>query len=375
VNPATRAQCLVIGGGIVGLAVAVSLARKGGAVRVLERGDQCGEGASGAAAGMLAAGAESTAAGPFQELCRSSRELWPSWADELRATTGVDCELDRTGLVSVTTSRQGARRLEQQAKWQQGHGVEVSSLLEPGQLRQLVPGLSSTVVAGIHYPNDWHVHSHRVVEALVAACARLEVAIETKTEVTGIEPGLKGVHVTLGNGRSEDADYLVVCAGSWSQQLLGPAGAGKNTVEPVRGQIVAIDPGRPVLSVILFGDDGYLLQKRSGLVLAGTTEERVGYQPWPTVDGVRTVAQAAIELLPELALARFAYAWAGLRPHATDGRPLLGRTEPGGRVLLATAHYRNGVLLAPITGELIARAVLEGVDPPELTPFRPGRSA
>lgn len=324
---------------------------------------------------MLAEGAESTAAGPFQELCRSSRELWPNWAEELRQTTGVDCELDRSGLVRVATSKQGARRLEQQAKWQRGQGLEVSSLLEPGQLLQLVPGLGSAVVAGIHYPNDWHVHSHRVVEALIAACAQLEVAIEPSTEVVGIEPRPDGVHVLLADGRSEDPDYLVVCAGSWSQLLLGLVGSGVNKVEPVRGQIVALDPGRPMLSVILFGDVGYLLQKRSGLVLAGTTEERVGFEPWPTADGVRSVTQAAIELLPELAGARFAYAWAGLRPHATDGQPLLGRTEPGGRLLLATAHYRNGVLLAPITGELIARAVAEGVDPPEITPFSPGRSA
>jgi glycine oxidase len=360
---------------VVGLAVAVSLARRGASVRVLEREARCGEGASGAAAGMLAEGAEATEAGPFQGLCRSSRELWPSWSEELRRTTGVDCELDRTGLVRVTNSAEGRRRLEQQSSWQKSHGVEVSSLLGPSQLAQLVPGLGPAALAGLHYPNDWHVHSHRVVEALIAACAVHGVKIETETEVSAIESRPGGSRLSLVDGRTVEADYVVVCAGSWSGRLLGFFGAGETAVEPVRGQIVAIDPGRPLLSVILFGDHGYLLQKRSGLVLAGTTEEHVGYQPWPTVDGVRQVVAVAVELLPELSGARFAYAWAGLRPRGPDGRPLLGRTELGGRMLLATAHYRNGVLLAPVTGELIARAVFEGADPPELEAFSPRRFA
>lgn len=360
---------------MAGLAVAVSLARRGAQVRVLERGLHCGQGASAAAAGMLAEGAEVTEAGPFLELCRASRALWPSWAEELLLTTGVDCELERTGLVRVTSSEEGALRLERQAKWQQSHGFEVSPVLDPSQLAKLVPGLGPSVLAGIHYPNDGHVHSHRVVDALVAACEVHGVAIETETEVTALESRAGRPRLTLTGDRVADGDYLVVCAGSWSGRLLGAAGGAELQVEPVRGQIVAIDPGRPMVPLIVFGDRGYLLQKRSGLVLAGTTEERVGYQPWPTVAGVSGVAAAAAELMPELAGARFADAWAGLRPHATDGRPLLGRLEPGGRVLLATAHYRNGVLLAPITGELIARAVFEGVDPKELAAFSPGRLA
>lgn len=353
------------------MAVAVSLARRGAEVRVLERGRVCGEGASGAAAGMLAEGAEATEPGPFQELCQSSRELWPNWAEELQRTTGVDCELVRTGLVRVTATAEGARKLELQASWRRSQGVEVSEVMEPSQLRRLVPGLGPTVLAGLHYLNDWHVHSHRVVEALVTACAAQGVAIETETEVAAIEARAVRPRVSLADARTAGADFVVVCAGSWSGQLLGLA--PEMRVEPVRGQIVAIDPGRQLLPVILFGDHGYLLQKRSGLLLAGTTEEHVGYQPWPTLDGVQLVAVSAVELLPELARARFAGAWAGLRPHATDGWPLLGRTESGGKVLLATAHYRNGVLLAPITGELIARAVFEGTDPPELAAFSPRR--
>jgi glycine oxidase len=129
-----------------------------------------------------------------------------------------------------------------------------------------------------------------------------------------------------------------------------------------------------VLPRIVFGDHGYLLQKRSGLVLAGATEERVGFQSWTTLEGVLQVASAARRLLPSLAPARFAGSWAGLRPFARVG-PLLGRTPAHPGVLLATGHYRNGVLLAPITAELITQAVVSGEDPPTLGPFSPRRQA
>ncbi|MGH7643361.1 MAG: glycine oxidase ThiO [Candidatus Dormibacteria bacterium] len=362
-----RRHCLIVGGGVIGLAVALSLARRGAQVRVLERGVRCGEGSSGAAAGMLAAGAEATDAGPFRELCRRSRELWPDWAVELLRTTAVDCELECSGLLQTTASPAVVARWEHQSR------EPAAEILDATQMAQLVPGLGAQVLAGIHHPDDWHVHSHRVVEALVAACGLLGVVVETGVEVSSIYPGPGDPQLTLADGRTESADFVVVCAGSWSGRLLGLSGAAELAVAPVRGQIVAVDPGRPLLSVILFGDHGYLLQKRSGLVLAGTTEEHVGYQPWPTLAGVQSVVAAAVELLPELNGARFASAWAGLRPHAADGWPLLGRLDPNGRLLLATAHYRNGVLLAPLTGELISRAIFEEADPAELEAFSPGR--
>ncbi len=359
----------------MGLSVALSLARGGARVRILERGPQCGQGASAAAAGMLAEGAEVAAEGPFHNLCRQSRDLWPNWAAELLAETGVDCELERTGLLRVTSSAEVAQRLTASRSWQLSRDVDVSDLMDLAQLREILPGLGGSVVSGLSYPGDWHVHSHRVVDALVAACQAHGVEIDTDTEATTLEPGMGRPRLRLHSGGGAEADYVVISAGSWSGGLLSAALRREFRVEPVRGQIVALDPRRPLLPLILFGDDGYLVQKRSGLVLAGTTEEFAGYRSWPTAEGVELLTGIACELLPELAEARFAYAWAGLRPHVADGLPLLGRLEAGGRVLVATAHYRNGVLLAPITGELIARAVLEGEDPPELAGFSPQRLA
>ncbi len=354
---------------MVGLSVALELARRGLPVELLEREAQPGQGASAAAAGMLAVGVEAGEGGPFMELCRSSRELWPGWAEGLLEESGVDCELDRSGLVRVACDGEGRDRLERFGEAQRGRGIEVSPLLEGGELARLVPGLGPAVLAGLHFPQDWHVHTHRLLEALQEACRRRGVAISAASEVAAVEEAGEGVSVRLSSGEERRADRAVVCAGSWSGRLLGLP------VEPVRGQIVATDPGRPVLPRILFGDHVYLLQKRSGLVLAGSSEERAGFRPFPTAGWVAELIRSALELLPGLAEFRFAYAWAGLRPHLGRGWPVLGRVHPGGPLLVATAHYRNGVLLAPLTARLIATAALGEVDPPELADFSPAAAA
>lgn len=368
-------ECVVVGAGVIGLSVALALARAGLGVTVLERDPECGRGTSAAAAGMLAAGVEAGSPGPFFDLCRSSFKLWPEWSAQLQEESEVDCELELGGLLRVTTSAESAIDLGVKRAWQLTQGIEVSELLSLDQLRREVAGLGPDVVAGLVYPNEGHVHSHRVLEALLDACIRLGVRIETSAPVDGVaaEGARPVVHVGGQQRRDLAADYLVLATGTWSPPLLQEVGVVV-AMEPVRGQMLAISPGGMVLPRIVFGDHGYLLQKRSGLVLAGATEERVGFQPWTTLEGVLQVAAAARRLLPALAPARFAGSWAGLRPFARGG-PLLGRSPASPRVLLATGHHRNGVLLAPITAELITRAVLAGEDPPELAPFSPGRPA
>ncbi|NNM97995.1 MAG: glycine oxidase ThiO [Candidatus Dormibacteraeota bacterium] len=368
-------ECVVVGAGVIGLSVALALARAGLGVTVLEREPECGRGTSAAAAGMLAAGVEAAAPGAFFNLCRSSFHLWPEWSAQLQDESKVDCELELGGLLRVTTSAEGAVDLEVKRAWQLTQGIQVSELLSLEHLRREVAGLGPDVVAGLVYPNEGHVHSHRVLEALLGACIRLGVTIETSAPADGVAPEGDRPVVHVGGQQPRDlaADYLVLATGTWSPPLLQEVGV-EVAMEPVRGQMLAISPGGMVLPRIVFGDHGYLLQKRSGLVLAGATEERVGFQSWTTLDGVLQVAAAARRLLPALGPARFAGSWAGLRPFARGG-PLLGRSPASPRVLLATGHHRNGVLLAPITAELIARAVLEGEDPPELAPFSPGRQA
>jgi glycine oxidase len=363
----------VIGAGVIGLSVALSLARKGVAVTVLERELSTGQGTSAAAAGMLAAAAEAGSPGAFFDLCRQSSALWPQWAEMLRDSSGVDCELELSGLLRVTTSAASTIDLEIRRAWQLAQGMEVSELLNPDQLRREVPGLGPEVVAGLLYPSEGHVHSHRVLSALEGACRALGVKILTGVTVKRVRPeGIPSVEVSGGEQTELSADHLVVAAGPWSGPLLSGLGV-TTTVEPIRGQIVAAFPQTRVLPRIVYGDAGYVLQKRSGLLLAGATEEHRGFQPWPTLEGLQQVTADARKLMPGLGLARFSHTWAGLRPFSKGG-PLLGRVPASERVLLATGHHRNGILLAPVTGELLSRAIVEGGDPPELAPFSPQRA-
>ncbi len=363
-----RASCLVVGAGVVGLAVAWELAKRGVAVRLLERDPHCGQQASAAAAGMLAAGVEAHAPGAFLDLCRRSAGRWRSWAEELQADSGVDCELVTSGLLRVSGRAEAVSDLEVRRAWQLTQGIQVSELLSLDQLRAEVPGLSATIVAGLLYPDEAHVHSHRVTEALELACHNRGVIVETGVEVKGLrfEAGVVSAETAAGE---RSADLAVIAAGSWSGNLWDRLGVDAS-IEPIRGQIAALSLPPGTLPRIVFGDRGYVLQKRSGLVLVGATEEAAGFEPWPTLGGLGRLSAIAADLLPALEGARFSHSWAGLRPHSPSGL-LLGRVPATPRVLLATGHHRNGVLLAPATADLLGRAVVEGADPLELSPFSP----
>ncbi len=364
-------SCIVIGAGVIGLGIAWELSRAGWTVRVLERGPVSGGGTSSAAAGMLAAGVEASAPGPFLDLCRRSAALWQRWAAEIQDDSGVDCELERTGLLRVTSQAQMATAFEVRRAWQINQGIRVSELLSFDDLRREVRGISSTLVAGLVYPDEAHVHAHRVLEGLDRAGRTHGVQIETDFEVHRVQLTPDGVAVLAKDGRRHGADRLVVAAGPWSGGFLAQLGVTA-VVEPVRGQICAVEMPSGSLPRIVFGDHGYVLQKRSGITLVGATEERVGFEPWATLGATGELAQVAEGLFPAAGTAPLVHTWAGLRPHAPGG-PLLGRVPQSDRVLLATGHHRNGILLAPATAVLIKEALVSGSDPADLLPFSPAR--
>ena len=361
-------DCLVIGAGVIGLAVAREVARTGRSVALWERRSEPGAEATAAAAGMLAAAAEAHSPGPFFDLARRSADLWAGWAEQLLEESGVDVEYQDSGLLRVTTSSEVAGDLEIRRAWQLAQGLQVSELLGLEELRQVVPQLGPEVVAGLHYPGVAHVHSHRVAEALALAGSRAGVQLRLSTEVTGVRPRGELLEVSSGAER-QLAERVVVATGSWGEQLL--RGLGVNlSPEPVRGQMLALRPrGRP-LPEIVFGDLGYVLQKRSGLVLVGATEERVGYLAETTLEGVARLAAMARSLIPDLGPAAFAGAWAGLRPFLESG-PVLGPLPQDPRVILALGHFRNGILLAPVTAQLVGEVVAGALEPEGLLAFSP----
>jgi glycine oxidase len=361
-------DCLVIGGGVIGMAAAREVARTGRSVALLERRSEPGAEATAAAAGMLAAAAEAHSPGPFFDLARRSADLWSGWAELLLAESGVDVEYQECGLLRVTTSAEVVGDLEIRRTWQLAQGMEVSGLLNLEELRQEVPQLGPDVVAGLHYPKVAHVHSHRVAEALALAGSRAGVRLQLSAEVTGVRPSGDLLEVSAGAERHL-ARRVVLATGSWGEEILRGLGVDL-CPEPVRGQMLALRPRGLPLPEIVFGDLGYVLQKRSGLVLAGATEERVGYLAETTLEGVARLAAMARSLIPELGQAQFSGAWAGLRPFLESG-PVIGPLPQDERVILALGHFRNGILLAPVTAQLVREALEEGHEPVGLRAFSP----
>ena len=363
-------DCLVIGGGVIGLSVAREVARTGRSVALLERRSEPGAEATAAAAGMLAAAAEAHSPGPFFDLARRSADLWPRWAERLLAESGVDVEYEASGLLRVTTSAEVVGDLEIRRAWQLAQGLEVSGLLSLEELRREVPQLGPEVVAGLHYPGVAHVHSHRVAEALALAGTRAGVRLRLSAEVTGVRARGDLLEVSVGAER-QLARRVVVATGSWGERILRGLGVNLRP-EPVRGQMLALRPRGLPLPEIVFGDLGYVLQKRSGLVLAGATEERVGHLAETTLDGVARLAAMARTLIPELGPAEFSGAWAGLRPFLESG-PVIGPLPQDERVILALGHFRNGILLAPVTAQLVRESLEEGRELAGLMAFSPRR--
>jgi glycine oxidase len=361
----------VVGAGIAGAAVAWGCARRGARVVVLER-EAPAAGASGAAAGMLAPCSEATTPGPFLALARHSLRLWPAVAAELLEETGIDCELDTGGLLRVALDEADTPALRERIAWQRAAGATVE-WLDGAALAGVEPALAGAAGAALH-AGEGHVHSVRAVTALLTAARRHGAEVESGAEVVG---GLDGGGVRLAGGTRVAAGAVVVCAGAWTGALTATLGGPALPVEPVRGQLLGLRGLVPRPTRVLYaGLEGYAVAKRDGLTLVGATEEHAGFDTRPTEAAAERLRGVGARLLRGFPSATVAHTWVGLRPHAPDGLPLLGRlgdAAGGGSLHTATGHYRNGVLLAPATAEGMASVLLDGVTPAGWEAFDPRR--
>jgi glycine oxidase len=374
-------DALILGAGIIGLAIARELAGRGHQVTVLER-ETPGAGASGAAAGMLAPQAECHKPGPLLELGLASREFYPAWIESIKKRSGLDPEYDPAGTVAIACSSEEAGALEDQAAWQQVRGLP-HRLLSRGDLHALLPGLTEAAATGLHFPRDHRVDPRLLCRALATAVAADGVQVKTGVQVIGFSQEAGRVTGVVLNDRELQAPVIVAAAGCWTGLLPAVADQTWPEVPPVRGQMIVLEPepgsGFGAVDGIRAGGHpavvsghGYMVPRRSGLLLFGSTMESAGYEATPTAEGVADLQERAARLYPSLAGVRLAASWAGLRPGSADGLPTIGPWGNTG-VLLATGHHRNGILLAPATARLVAD-LAEGVEPEcSLKPFRPGR--
>lgn len=364
------AEVIVVGGGAIGLAIAREVQSRGRSVLVLESG-RSGSGASWAAAGMLSPLGEALDPGPFLSFGLESLALWPALARELEEESGVPVELRRCGKLRVALTEPERSRLERRLEWAREQGVP-ARWMSPEDVTQAVSDLGPPVLGGLLLEDDFRIDNRALTQALLASARARGVDVREMVRVRGlqIEAG-RCAGVQLEDGTTLESECVVLAAGAWSGRIRGlPVSV---PVRPVRGEMVALRPDGPSPSVILESESVYLVPRDDGRLLAGATEEEVGFEPGPSAAGVRSVLDAAIRLVPSLARARITETWSGFRPGSPDGMPLLGRYPGVDHVFLATGHYRNGILLTPATARSLAD-LIHGMEPGLLPPeFKPGR--
>src|SRR5690242_2591647 len=364
------ADVVVIGGGVIGLSIARALAKRGVRdVCLLER-SHVGSEASSAAGGMLLPQVEADGHNEFFALACRSRDLYPSLAVELRDETGIDIELDTTGTLYLALNEHDHEDIEQRFKWQTSVGLAVE-LLTCAAARELEPCISEATFGALRFPNDIQVENRRLVTALANSVDALGVKTFTETTVEKlIVEGhrVTGVQTSRGN---INCQTVVVAAGAWSSFLL--QSAPNPAVTPVRGQMVCLESKPQLTRHVLFSPRGYLVPRQDGRLLAGSTSENAGFAKRVTAGGITSILGHALEIAPLVKELPIADTWAGLRPRAADGLPVLGPCGEIDGLFYATGHYRNGILLAPLTAELISEAIVARVTSPLLHPFSPDR--
>lgn len=357
---------LIVGAGVIGCATAFELARRGVSVRVLERSVPGAE-ASSAAAGLLGAQVETHAAGPLARLCLLGRERFTAWASDLRQRTGIDVEHRVCGVTRVAFSPDEAREIEHDIAWQRADGLRVE-LPSPAELRAIEPAISEHALLAARFPDDARVDPPRLLRALRIAAERAGAVFSSGALVRRVlvENGVAG-GVEIEGGQTLPAAHVVIAAGSWSNLVPGvPVSA--TAVRPARGQIVELFTKMPPLRGAVFGKRAYLSPRDDGRVLIGSTLEFVGFERAVTAGAVRDLLSGAIDLVPCLADAEVARMWSQFRPYTENQLPLIGPCAVE-RLLLATGHFRNGILLGPITAEIIADLIMGKPPALDLAPF------
>lgn len=364
---------VIIGAGVIGLTIARALKHRGvREVILIERG-QPGAEASWAAGGMLAPQVEADHIDDFFRLACASRDLYPVFAQSLQEETGIDVEFDTTGTLCLGFTLQDGAELRRRYQWQTSEGLQVE-WLSGDEARGLEPCLSANVASALRLPNDWQVESRRLVAALVSANKKLGIRLITDCAVTALRiehETVRGVETSQG---FVAAPIVVVAAGAWSSLISSPS-SPPIQIEPVRGQMLCFSARPEIARHVIYSPRGYLVPRRDGRVLAGSTAEHVGFDKRVTDDGINAIKAMTMEISGTIAGLPVIDSWAGFRPRAKDGLPVLGPCKEIRGLLYATGHYRNGILLAPITGEVIADAIVDGITPPSLSAFSPNRFA
>jgi glycine oxidase len=305
----------------------------------------------------------------FQKLCLDSFDLHQELLPELEAS-GIDLRYRRSGVLHLAMSVPEAGHLRRRFDAQKALSPGMA-WLEGEDLRRAEPEVSTKAVAGLLSPEEHYLDPQRLVLALAEACRRHGVQICTDTaplRFEGRDGRLAAVRTTASR---VEAGSVVLAAGPWTARLARRLGAYVPVV-PMRGQMLALGPALE-LNHVIWGERAYLVPRENRLTFVGATVEDVGFRKRTTVHAIRSLRRGAEDMIPALKLARTASTWAGLRPGSPDGLPMLGRLPGWANVWVATGHFRNGILLSPVSGKLMAESIAAGRPLERLKPFDPGR--
>jgi glycine oxidase len=364
-------QYLIVGGGVIGCAIAYNLASRGARVTLLERASVASE-ASGAAAGLLAPIAESRQDDAFLQLAVAGLRAFQEESAAIESAGGIAIEYAQSGIVRTAETAEQAAALRARIAWAEAQSLPVRWYDAPA-VHGIVPALGDRVIGGLYSPEEGQVNPGRLTLALAQAAARRGATIHEGAEVDAlVRAGDAVTGVRLRTGATVGADRVVLAGGAWTR-LLG-RGAIDLPVAPVHGQYVILRALPQPFSQALYGEDIYLVPRPDGTIYAGATEEpERGFEKRVTVAGVRGLLNATAALTPVLEQAEVVRAGSGLRPGAADHLPLLGAAPGVDGLTIAAGHFRNGILLSLITGRLMAESLLHGRTSIDLAPFSPAR--
>lgn len=366
-SPARTTDVAIIGAGAIGLAIAWRVAALGLSATIFD--DAPGRGASWVAGGMLAPVTEvKYGEQPLLHLNLAARARWPSFSTELESASGISPGYRESGTLLVARDTDDLDALEAMRAFMERLDLKVERLTAR-DLRDLEPALAPRIRGGIHAPDDHRVDNRALVEALLAACERTGVRIVRERVAGIVRDGTHAVGVRLPDGSSIGAGKTVLASGAWAGGLDGLP-AGSIPVRPVKGQILRLKgpPGASLPSRTIRGLDVYVVPREDGGIVVGATAEEQGFDTTATAGGALHLLREAYALLPGITELELVEISAGLRPGSPDNAPLIG-AGPLDDLVVATGHYRHGILLIPITADAVASLIETGETPELIADF------
>jgi glycine oxidase len=361
-------KVVVIGAGVMGCSCGLQLLEAGFDVTLLEKSLPGAE-SSAAAAGILGAQSEVSETGPFLELCLASRGMFRDYASHLESLTGISIDYEDSGVLEVALDPAEGRMAIGRADWMLERGLRVE-VLDREEAKKIEPALTDQMVGANYYPDDHQIDPIRFSRALAAGVARMGGQFQSGVRVTGLAvEGGEVVGVKTESG-TLPCDRVVIAGGAWSTHIAGLQGV-RTRIKPMAGQIVQVETRPPLFRHVVYGFKGYIVPRADGRVLMGSTLEDRGFDKAVTLAGINRVTGMAMEMVPALAQGRLTDSWAGLRPAPEDGKPLLGAAKDIKGLFFATGHYRNGILMTPITAEVICDLMLEREPKVDISSFCP----